>query len=337
MSYIIDRKGDIINAEVRDMYQLLALLTGLTVAVMVSLNGHLSQQYGTYLAAVIIHIVGSLAALLMCAVKKEKRLIRKRFPVWFYLGGAIGAFTTLFNNFAFGHISMTSIVALGLLGQTVTSLAIDGLGLFGMEKRPFQRSTLIGVAFSLAGMIFMLDRSVTQAVYAVFFSLGAGITVVLSRSVNARLAEEVGPLRGSLINHLVGLPVTVIIAMLAFMAAPSNWNVAFSPRLWIYLGGVLGVVTVLLCNVTVPKIAAFSLTVLTFVGQFFTGIILDIASGSGYSNAYFVGGIIIAVGIAVTLAAERVAYIKAKKQEAYWARLKSIEDEHRQKVYGKYL
>lgn len=299
------------------MYQLLALLAGLTIAVLVTINGYLSAQYGLFLAAVIIHIVGSLFAWLVCLVKKEKSQAQEHIPIWFYLGGAFGVLTTLFNVFAFEHISMTSIIALGLLGQTVISLIIDRFGLFGMEKRPFQKFSFIGLAFALAGILLMLDSSVAQAVFAVFLSFCAGITVVLARSVNARLAKEVGPVHSALINHLVGLPITVIIAVVAFCISPTSWEVTFSPRLWIYLGGVLGVVAVLLFNLTVPMISAFSLTVLSFVGQFFTGIVFDIAVGRTYSNASFLGGIIIATGVAAMLVAERVASAKARKKKAY--------------------
>ncbi len=316
------------------MHQLLALLTGLAITVMVSINGQLSLHYGTYLAAVIIHIAGSVFALLLCALKKEKQRPRSAIPLWFYLGGVMGVVTTLCNNLSFGHISITSIMSLGLLGQTVTSLAMDGLGLFGMEKRPFQKSSLIGLTFSLIGMGLMLDRSVTQALYAVLFSLGAGVMVVLSRSVNARLAKEVGALRGSLINHLVGLPVTVLIAVLVCEVTPVAGNPWVSPPPWIYLGGVLGVVTVLLCNLTVPRLSAFSLSVLTFIGQFFTGVLLDVAAGSRSLDASFAGGVIIAAGIAAMLIAEQITSIKAKKKQEYWRRLQKAEEEHHRKVYG---
>ena len=44
------------------MYQLLALLTGVTLAVMVSVNGNLTAAYSVFVAAAIVHLVGSLFA-----------------------------------------------------------------------------------------------------------------------------------------------------------------------------------------------------------------------------------------------------------------------------------
>ena len=42
------------------MYEMLALLTGLILSVMVSVNGNLSESFGVFRASVIIHVVGIL-------------------------------------------------------------------------------------------------------------------------------------------------------------------------------------------------------------------------------------------------------------------------------------
>ena len=310
------------------MYQLLVFLTGVILAVMISVNGNLTEQYGTFPAVAIVHVIGVLFDLLLCAFQKEKRPLCGHRPKWIYLGGVIGVFTIVFQNLAFGHISMTSIVALGLLGQTMTALVIDSFGLFGMEKRPFQKTSLIGFLFSLVGILIMLDDTVTAAILAVCVSFGSGISVVLARTVNARLSEKIGALHGSLVNHIVGLPITVVIALAVTKGAPFSAMTDGSFHPWIYLGGVLGVVVVLLCNLTVPKVPAFQLTVLTFVGQVFTGILLDLMVDDNYSAASFYGGTVIALGIAINLIAERIIIAKKRKQQEYWARIKRVEDEY---------
>ncbi len=70
-----------------------------------------------------------------------------------YSGGAIGVFTTFGNNLSYGRISMTSIVALVLFGQTVISLLIDSFGLMGMESARLKNVPVIGLVFALAGML----------------------------------------------------------------------------------------------------------------------------------------------------------------------------------------
>ena len=276
------------------MYQLLALINGIILSVMISVNGNLSVQYSAFTAAAIIHAVGSLFALLLCAFQKNRKPVWPHRPRWIYLGGAIGVFTTVFQNLAFTCISITSVIALGLLGQTVTSLVIDSSGLFGMEKRPLPRYALIGLSLSVFGIFVMLDTTVTTAALGAAISFASGISMVLSRTANARLAEKTGALQGSLVNHLTGLPITVGLALAA--AAISA----------------LGVIVVMLLNITVPKIPGFQLTLLVFVGQVFTGILLDSAAGSYHTGTSLWGGIIIAAGIAVNMILEQVTAVLKK-------------------------
>lgn len=308
------------------MFQLLALINGVILSVMISVNGNLSVKYSAFTAAAIIHAVGSLFALLLCALQKNRKPIWTHRPLWIYLGGAIGVFTTVFQNVAFTHISITSVIALGLLGQTVTSLVIDGFGLLGMERRPLPRYALIGLSLSVFGIFVMLDTTVTTAAFGAALSFASGISMVFSRTANAQLSERAGALQGSLVNHLVGLPITVILAFAAaalsgtatagvMAAAAAATAGSFQP--WIYLGGILGVVVVMLLNITVPRIPGFQLTLLLFVGQVFTGILLDIAAGSYQTGATLWGGIIIAAGIAVNMILERVipVAVSASKKE----------------------
>ncbi len=292
------------------MYQMLVLLIGVMLSIMISINGNLTAAYGLFPAAAIIHIVGSLVAALLCCFQKDKKPLLGHRPVWIYLGGVIGVFTTVFNNLAYGHISMTSIVALGLLGQTITALIFDTFGLLGMKKQPFQKSSLLGLIFSLIGIILMMDNTVTQALIAVIVSLISGATVVLSRTVNFRLAEAIGALRGSLVNHLAGLPITLVLAIGSIFFAKGITVPENAAQPWIYVGGAFGVVVVVLFNLTVPRIASFQLTLLSFVGQIFTGVLIDVITGCGYSDASFLGGIVIAAGVAIGIMVERVTSIR---------------------------
>lgn len=298
------------------MYYLLSLLIGIVLSVMISFNGKLSDAYNIYIAAVIIHVAGIIFVFLLCKIKKKKISLKgKKLPLWIYLGGVIGVLTTIFNNFAYGKISMTSIVALGLLGQTITSLLIDCFGLFGMKKHPLNKESLIGLVFSLVGIYVMMDRLSGAAFYAVLLSLATGICVVLSRTVNARLSKHLGEWQSTLINYCTGLPVTVILALILLMKGSYTMpDVSFSfSQIWIYMGGLLGVFTVLLYNIIVPKVPAFHLTLLTFAGEVFTGILLDIFAGQSYSPSTLWGGILVTLGIALNLTLEHVLTQKRLK------------------------
>lgn len=315
------------------MYHLLALLSGIVISVMISLNGGLTQAYGVYFATVIVHITGVVFAWALCLLRKEKLFSKRRAPVWAYLGGVIGVVTTLANNFSFGRISMTSIVALGLFGQSVTSLVLDATGWLGMERRPPQPIAMIGFLPAVVGLLVMIDPSVTNAAVPVVWSLAAGVAVVLSRTVNSRLSMETGPLVGSLINHLAGLPVCVLLALLLQQSLPIARP---DVKPWMFFGGALGVLIVALFNVTVPKLPAFRLTLLSFIGQVFSGIAIDLALGQEYANASFVGGILIAVGLGLNMILEQWLKRKKQREQAYWTTLRAAEQAHWARVLARY-
>ncbi len=143
------------------MFYFLTVLTGILVAIMIAINGSLTAHYGLYTATVIIHISGLIVLIGAFILKKEpipKDLFtRKRIlPLIWYTGGAIGFGTTIFNNVAFGKISISAILALGLLGQSLTSIAIDQWGLFEMPKQPFDTKKLIGYSIILGGIILLM-------------------------------------------------------------------------------------------------------------------------------------------------------------------------------------
>lgn len=317
------------------MYDLLSLLIGVIIAVMVAVNGGLTMQYGVFGATVIIHVVGSLFAFLLIKIRPKKALYRSGIPIWLYMGGCIGVLTAVFNNFAYGKISLTSIVALGLLGQTATSLLIDAFGLFGMRKYPLKAPMLTGLGFSAIGLVVMLNSSAGGALYAAALSLGAGAAVVFSRTINARLTEHVGALQVSFINHAVGLPIAFAVFALWSKSAPFFDRFTLSSDIWIYWGGVMGVVVVLLFNIIVPKVPAYRLTLLNFVGQLFAGIALDLITKKGYSEESFTAGLLISMGIGANILIEQACLSKEKKaqkyrerirkkNEAYWAYLQAL-------------
>ncbi len=310
------------------MYNILSLFSGLIIAVMVAINGRLTLIWGVFGAAVVIHVVGALFAYILCRLTKKKIAIQKNLPVWLYLGGAVGVLTTVFNNFAYGKISLTSIVALGLLGQTITSLFIDCLGLFGMKKHSLKKSSVFGLVFSLAGILVMLDHTVASARNAVLISFCTGITIVLSRTINAKLSKHTGELQSSFINHVIGLPIAFVLAVVFGKSSFSLIRQVHLPDLWIYLGGVFGVSAVYLCNVIVPKVSAFRFTLLTFVGQVFLGIAIDVFTQNEYPETTMTGGLLVASGIVLNMIYEQILFNRESKKKAYWKKINDLQRDY---------
>ena len=283
------------------MYYFLSLLTGVLISVMVAFNGGLTEQYGPYSATVIIHIAGLIFITVLALVKRE-RLFSKRCAWFLYLGGAIGVLTTVFNNIAFGRISVSAILALALFGQSLTGLVIDQYGLMNMPKRPFAKSKVIGLLLILGGIASMIS---SFEIVAVVVSFAAGAIIVISRTLNARLAELTSVRTSTFYNYIVGLIVSIPVFLLLGNNEIIITEFVLSPNWYIYLGGVLGVCVVLFSNITVMKISAFYLTLLVFIGQVFSGVLIDAVISRELSYRIIIGGILVTAGLCVNLLLDR--------------------------------
>ncbi|MCL2373095.1 MAG: DMT family transporter [Defluviitaleaceae bacterium] len=265
---------------------------------MIAINGALTGQFGIYTATIIIHIAGLLVIGAVVLFKRDRIFTRGGAWYW-YLGGMVGVFTTVSNNVAFGRISVSALLALGLLGQSVSGLVIDQFGLFGMQKHSFEKQKIIGLLLVVAGIASMINNF---EILAMVVSFAAGVTIVTSRTLNARLSAATNVRTSTFYNYVVGL----FCAILAFLLL-GRGEIAFvevlplSASWYMYFGGMLGVCVVLLLNVTVVKISAFYLTLLIFIGQIFSGVLVDAFLDGEVSIRIIVGGVLVGLGMCANL------------------------------------
>jgi len=137
------------------MNNLLSAFIGALIAIMIMINGTLSNAFGNYTSTVVIHIIGLLSVIFVLLISKSKFKIVKGTPVYLYSAGAIGVFTVLFNNLSFSQLGVSITLALGLLGQSVSSIIIDNFGLMGMKVIKFEKRKFIGLIFIILGILIM--------------------------------------------------------------------------------------------------------------------------------------------------------------------------------------
>lgn len=130
---------------------------GTLIAIMIMFNGTLSNSYGNYTSTVIIHITGLLFIIFLLLISKTKITLNKGTPIYLYSAGAVGVFTVLFNNLSYSALGLSITIALGLLGQSVTSIIIDHFGILGMRVIRFKKEKLIGLMLVCFG-IFVMER-----------------------------------------------------------------------------------------------------------------------------------------------------------------------------------
>lgn len=278
------------------LYYALTVGTGCVLSLMLVINGSLGLLSGLLLSSVIIHFVGLLGAWIVLLAKRQVPFRHRKVALFLYSGGFFGVATVLLFNAAFGHISVTAMVALGLLGQGVTSLVVDHFGLLGLQKRPVNVKQIPGLIVAAAGIALMLQDFNVASLFSALLAFLTGLSVVASRIINGVLAKETTPSLSAWYNHLVGLGVSALVLALAGFPGHLSLSEITTGNLWMFTGGFLGVLIVTLSNFLIHHISAYSMALLTFLGQIFTSILLDTLLKDFFSPLEFLAGIIIAVG-----------------------------------------
>lgn len=141
--------------------------------------------------------------------------------------------------------------------------------------------------------------------FYIFISFLAGITIVVSRIINSNLAQRIGIFQGTFWNNTIGL----LFSYLFFLFSNENFNASFSKfqsvPIWAYSGGLLGVLVVVLSSYITPKISAFYLTLLVFIGQLFGGIAIDYFTLDILSMGKLAGGLMVLLGLTYNLLIDR--------------------------------
>ena len=123
--------------------------------------------------------------------------------------------------------------------------------------------------------------------FALIAFLG-GASVSLSRQINGRLSLSTSALHSSWWNHVVGLALLTLIALVAgglWPDAPGD----IPP--WAWLGGTVGVVFIALSSWLVTRIGAAQTAVLIIAGQMVSGVVLDLVLGAPGNPLARIGGV----------------------------------------------
>lgn len=140
-------------------------------------------------------------------------------------------------------------------------------------------------------------------IYSLLALLSGG-TVALSILLNARLGAVKGLYKGVFVNYLMGLvvslPIMLIINGLNFPQVEVNWILMFA-----LTGGIIGFVCVVISSHITPKIGILYVTILLFIGQLGTGVVIDGIREGSFSIGKIIGGVLIVAGLAYLLRLEK--------------------------------
>lgn len=124
------------------------------LATQAPINGQLGGHVGKLQAALISFIVGTIllsAIVFVFAGGFDQGVGVGEVPWYYFIGGLLGAAYITTVIFTVGTLGAGGITAATISAQLVTSMFIDRIGAFGLEKQPITWSRVLGVALLAVG------------------------------------------------------------------------------------------------------------------------------------------------------------------------------------------
>jgi len=125
------------------------------------------------------------------------------------------------------------------------------------------------------------------------FAFTAGALTLISMITNSKLAAHVGSKQSTLVNFTAGLIVSVIL----YLLFNNSSFVLIDLPLWAYFGGIMGIFIVIISNIVIPKIPTVYTTLLIFIGQLLTGVMIDFIQIRELSLYKITGVFLIVLGL----------------------------------------
>jgi bacterial/archaeal transporter family-2 protein len=137
---------------------ILTAVAGGLIALQAPINAGLGRATGSLPAALVSFGVGTIALAAIVGLSGEGGGLGSAFDVsWYYLlGGLLGAVYVTNALIAVSVIGAGGVAAATITGQLVASVAIDRLGLFGLDQVALTPSRIAGVALLLAGTVLVI-------------------------------------------------------------------------------------------------------------------------------------------------------------------------------------
>ena len=138
---------------------LLTVFAGGLIAMQAPINSMLGRSVGTFAAASVSFVVGTIALILITVLVGGGfgDLGEARHLSWYYLtGGILGAIYVTTALVAVRSLGAGGVTAATITGQLTLSLVIDQLGILGVDKKPITWEALLGVLLLACGTVLII-------------------------------------------------------------------------------------------------------------------------------------------------------------------------------------
>lgn len=144
------------------MALVMALASGVAMALQGTLNSALAKIIGLLEATLIVHITATITVLLLLfgfGIGQGDLGKLGETPWYLFLGGLLGVAITYLVVASIPKVGVALATTAIIVGQVSTACLVDHLGLFGLDKYPFTWYRLIGLVLLAAGARLMLSNS----------------------------------------------------------------------------------------------------------------------------------------------------------------------------------
>lgn len=137
---------------------LLTAVVGGPIALQAPINAGLGRATGSLPAALVSFTIGTIALAAIVVLSGKAGGLGSTFEVsWYYLiGGLLGAIYVTNALIQVAAIGAGGVAAATITGQLTASVAIDRLGLFGLDQIPVSGERVVGVVLLIAGTILVV-------------------------------------------------------------------------------------------------------------------------------------------------------------------------------------
>ncbi len=267
----------------------LAALAGIFIALQGKANGELDKFLASSVQTALVSFsVGLIAISLYGLSHRESRagltrlrnaLKAKVIPYWGITGGLLGGTFITMQSFLVPKVGVAILSVGYIAGQTVCSLFIDQIGLTGGGKKAISSARIWAATITIiAVLVSVFDRlnSASLTLFSVVLSIFSGGIVALHRALNGRINEiTLQSSATTIVNFIMGTAFLAMVFLFLILTNSTTWSPLPEKPLWIYTGGLTGVLYIAFSAKVVQHIGVLHFTLFSVGGQLVGSLLLD--------------------------------------------------------------
>ncbi|WP_298038800.1 DMT family transporter [uncultured Microbacterium sp.] len=264
-----------------------AVSIGAMTAIQARINGVLGVRLDDGIVAGLISFAVGLAILIVvvslrarhrAAFARLRTGVRTRtIPPWMLVGGACGALTVSTQGLTAGVLGVSLFTVGVVAGQTIHGLVLDRIGFGPAGVVAVTPGRVLGGVFALAAVGISLSGDVLDnaPLWMLLLPFAAGVGIAWQAATNGRLAQRVqSPMVATLTSFIAGTTVLLAAATVSVLLRGAPQALPTEP--WLYVGGFLGFVYILLGAAIVAHTGVLLLGLGSVLGQLTASVVIDV-------------------------------------------------------------